>query len=223
MRRKKKDKLNTVNRLHWQVINRLIPKESNCQGHLILHLNFFPHHVIICFGHCSAKENTCSSLHKNGALHAQEIRAHQRNGFTRVTAEMPLSNWKVWIYIDLILDITVITQKVKGTLQLCMMSQLFQTQWSCYSGAPQWVASIFKHNAFMLGCSGLNKSALSPFPAWLVNMDIQRTAIQGQIHQHSETFLPVPVGDVPSHQCSEAGAHHHCPYQVTWWTWSVQQ
>lgn len=58
-----------------------------------------------------------------------------------------------------------------------MISQPFQTQLSCYTRATLRLTSISKRNAFMLGQPRLNKSALSPFPFWLVNMDLQHTAI----------------------------------------------
>lgn len=62
-------------------------------------------------------------------------------------------------------------QLLTGLLQLCMVCQ---TQRSCYTGATH---QYLKPDAFLLGRSGLNKSALSPFPFWPVNMDLQLTAV----------------------------------------------
>lgn len=103
---------------------------------------------------------------------------------------------KVPVYIELILHITLISQK-----QLCMMSQPFQTQRICCTSATQKVASIFKHKAFMLGRSGLNRSALSSIAHCFCGCCC---LVKGPIHQDRETFLPVPAGDVPPHQTHQS-------------------
>ena len=84
--------------------------------------------------------------------------------------------------------------------------------------ATERVASIFQHNPFMLGCSRLNESVLS-------------SAAHGccgccRLIKDSQAFLPVPNGEVYPTKCtkfSSSGPHHHCPFQVIWSTWSVQQ
>lgn len=117
----------------------------------------------------------------------------------------------------IIINMNLFTQNLKGFLKCSKhtVSQSFQTKWTCYTGPTLRVTSIFKRNAFMLGRSGLTKSALSPFPAGLIHMDLQYSAFPRAQHSRMVRHC-FPCWWRPPltySQFTTCGAHHHCHRQ----------